>query len=144
MEIITTNAQETEKLGETIGLDLKSGKIKNRVLAFYGDLGSGKTTFIQGLAKGLGIAKRLLSPTFVFCRQYELEKGLLYHVDLYRIKEVQEAQGLGLEEMFADRESVTLVEWADRIKEMLPRERMDIALEYMDNEQRKITIKSIK
>ena len=144
MEIITTNAQETEKLGETIGLDLKSGKIKNRVLAFYGDLGSGKTTFIQGLAKGLGIAKRLLSPTFVFCRQYELEKGLLYHVDLYRIKEVQEAQGLGLEEMFTDRESVTLVEWADRIKEMLPRERLDIALEYMDNEQRKITIKSIK
>jgi len=138
MEIITKSAQETQSLGKKIGLDLKSGSL----LALYGELGSGKTTFIQGLAKGLGIKKRILSPTFVFIRPYPLSpQGTFYHVDLYRINEVTEATGLGLEEIFADPEAITVIEWAERIKEILPQKRREIFFDYLDENQRRIKIK---
>ena len=141
MEFITKSTQETHEAGAKLGRDLKTGKIKKRILAFYGELGSGKTTFIQGLAKGLGIERRLISPTFVFVRRYEKEKGFLYHVDLYRLKRASEARGLDLPDFFADQESFVLLEWADKIKEILPKERIDIFLEYLDEGRRKITIK---
>ncbi|MBU3957294.1 tRNA (adenosine(37)-N6)-threonylcarbamoyltransferase complex ATPase subunit type 1 TsaE [Patescibacteria group bacterium] len=118
MEVLTHSPRETQKLGEKISADLKLGDI----LALYGELGSGKTTFIQGLARGLGIKKRVISPTFVFIRQYPVaghrSPVTFYHVDLYRINEVTEAKGLGLEEIFADPGAIVVIEWADRIKEI--------------------------
>ncbi|MCJ7792791.1 MAG: tRNA (adenosine(37)-N6)-threonylcarbamoyltransferase complex ATPase subunit type 1 TsaE [Candidatus Marinimicrobia bacterium] len=138
MEVITKSAAETQSLGQKIGLDLKPGCL----LALYGELGSGKTTFIQGLAKGLGIKKRILSPTFVFIRPYPLSsKGTFYHVDLYRINKVSEAAGLGLEEIFADPEAITVIEWAERIKPILPQKRTEIFFEYLGDNQRRIKIK---
>ena len=138
MEIITQNAQETQKLGEKIGRDLSSGKTSSRVLCLYGDLGSGKTTFLQGLAKGLGIKRRVVSPTFVFMKQY---KPSFYHVDLYRVNNVKEAKGLGLEELFNDSQSIVALEWAERIKEILPKKRIDIYFDYISENQRKINFK---
>ena len=141
MEIITQSAQETQKLGEKIGRDLKASlSTDKRVVALYGELGGGKTTFIQGLAKGLGIKKRILSPTFVFVRQYPLTKGIFHHVDLYRINNLTDAKGLGLEEIFVDSEAIVAIEWAERIKEILPEERIDIYFEYLGEEKRKIKI----
>jgi len=138
MEVTTKSAAETQSLGQKIGLDLKPG----RLLALYGELGSGKTTFIQGLAKGLGIKKRILSPTFVFIRPYSLSpQGTFYHVDLYRLNEVSEATGLGLEEIFADPEAITVIEWAERIKPILPQKRREIFFEYLGDNQRRIKIK---
>ena len=137
MEVITKNARETQRLGEKIGRRLKKGA----VLALYGELGSGKTTFIQGLARGLGVEKRVISPTFVFVRQYPLSpKGTFYHIDLYRINEVAEASGLGLEEIFTDPEAVVAIEWAEKIDKILPRERTDIFFEYSGEKERKIKI----
>lgn len=141
MEVITKSASETQKLGEKISADLKPGNL----LALYGELGSGKTTFIQGLARGLGIKKRIISPTFVFIRQYPFgfKSRTLYHVDLYRINEAIEAKGLGLEEIFTDKDSMVVIEWADRIKEILPKKRIDVYFEYLEENQRKIKISGL-
>jgi tRNA threonylcarbamoyladenosine biosynthesis protein TsaE len=135
MEIFTQNPQETQNLGEKIGLDLKKGKIKQKTLCFFGDLGSGKTTFIQGLAKGWGVKKRITSPTFVFVKKYTPGFN---HVDLYRIEE--ETKGLGLEEMFTDDQSITVVEWAEKVKNLLPPKRIDLYFDYLSDKERKITI----
>ncbi len=137
MEIITQNPRETQKLGQKIGADLKSGKLKKRILCLFGDLGSGKTTFIQGLAKGLGIKKRITSPTFVFVKKYQPS---FYHVDLYRIEKFEETQNLGLEEIFSDPRVIIAVEWAEKIKKILPKERIDIRFNYLDNKKRRIII----
>ena len=141
MEVITKSAKETQSLGEKVSADLKPGDI----LALYGELGSGKTTFIQGLARGLGIKKRVISPTFVFIRQYPInhKPKMLYHVDLYRINNASEAQGLGLEELFADKDSIVVIEWADRVKEILPKKRTDIYFEYLEENQRRIKISGL-
>lgn len=111
--IITYTAQETQKLGQRIGQSIPAGT----VLALDGELGAGKTTFAQGLALGLGIKERVLSPTFVIFQQYD---GRLpfYHIDAYRLEE-DDIYGIGLEECF-NRRSVTLVEWAERIRSLLP------------------------
>jgi len=132
MEVITKSALETQKLGEKIGRDLKN---KPRILCLYGDLGSGKTTFIQGLAKGLGIKKRVISPTFVFMKQYDPH---FYHVDLYRVSKAEEAKGLGLEEIFSDPQAIIAIEWAEKIKKILPKRRIDICFDYVSENQRKI------
>jgi tRNA threonylcarbamoyladenosine biosynthesis protein TsaE len=139
MEVITKNTQETQKLGEKMGRDLALGKIKTKILCLFGDLGSGKTTFIQGLAKGLGIKKRIISPTFIFIKQYD---SLLYHIDLYRIENLQQAEGLGLEEIFSDPQAVVAIEWAEKIKKILPKKRIDLQFNYLNQKKRKIIIKS--
>jgi len=146
MEIITQSALETQKLGEKIGRNLISQKIKSKIFCLYGDLGSGKTTFIQGVAKGLGIKKRVISPTFMFIRMYQQEhrtkciEQRFYHIDLYRINKVEEAKGLGLQEIFEDKEAIVAIEWVERIKEILPKKRIDIYFDYVSENQRKINI----
>jgi len=138
MEVITQSPGETQKLGQKIGSDLKSGKLKKRIICLYGDLGSGKTTFIQGLAKGLGIKKRITSPTFVFVKKYQPS---FYHVDLYRIEKLEETKGLGLGEIFSDPQALVAIEWAEKIKEMLPKERIDIQFNYLNQNERKVIIR---
>lgn len=140
MEIITQSAKETQKLGEKIGRDLKKESTGPQIIALYGELGGGKTTFIQGLARGLGIKNRVLSPTFVFMRQYQFDGGVFSHVDLYRIESINQAKGLGLEEIFNDSRAVMAIEWAERIKEILPKKRMEIYFEYVDKDSRRIKI----
>jgi len=138
--MVTNSARETQKLGEKISADLKPGSI----LALYGELGSGKTTFIQGLARGLGIKKRIISPTFVFIRQHPITSHwlpvTLYHIDLYRIEKANDIRDLGLKEIFSDPQAIIVIEWADRIKEVLPKKRMDIYFGYRGENKRKIEI----
>ena len=138
MEVITQSPGETQKLGQKIGSDLKSGKLKKRIICLYGDLGSGKTTFIQGLAKGLGIKKRITSPTFVFVKKYQPS---FYHVDLYRIEKLEETKGLGLGEIFSDPQAITAVEWAEKIKEILPKKRINLWFNYLNQNERKVIIR---
>jgi len=133
-------------LGEKIGRDLKPPVI----IALYGELGSGKTTFIQGLAKGLGIKKRITSPTFVFVKKYKnlpsaepcfSNQPNFYHIDLYRIEETKEVKSLGLEEIFSEPKAVVAIEWAEKIKEILPKNRIDIWFNYLNQNKRKIEVK---
>ena len=128
-------------MGEKLARDLASREDGN-ILCLYGQLGSGKTTFTQGFAWGLGITSRLLSPTFIIVRRYQIPKkeSYLYHVDLYRLNKVTEMEEIGLPEIFADPASYTVVEWAERLGELLPNNRIDIRFEVMDDERHIVTI----
>lgn len=131
--MVTTSAKETQKIGAELA---KRGA---RIVCLYGELGSGKTTFAQGFAKGLGITSRLLSPTFIIVRRYDipLSKKYFYHVDLYRVKSIRD---LGLEEIFRDLNAYVVIEWADRLGELLPKERTDAHFLTTEDGKHTITI----
>jgi tRNA threonylcarbamoyladenosine biosynthesis protein TsaE len=110
-------------------------------VAFYGDLGSGKTTFIQGLAKGLGITRRIISPTFIIARHYQIKNGSFYHIDLYRTESKHDLLSVGLDQIIEDKTNIVALEWAEKIGEMLPNKRVEINFEYLGDNKRKIIIK---
>lgn len=122
--------------------ELKNKKTKGIVIALSGDLGAGKTTFVQGLAKELGITQRLTSPTFILIRRYPIKTGILYHLDAYRLSDniKSEIDDLGLAEIISDPRNIVLVEWAEKIKDFLPQDTQWIHFEYVDDAARKITI----
>ena len=99
-------------------------------LALNGDLGAGKTTFTQGLAKGLGVEEEISSPTFTIIKQYDELELPLYHMDVYRIERPEEMEDLGYEEYFYGN-GVTVVEWAENIKELWPKEYLEIRFNYV-------------
>ena len=143
MNITSKSKEETQEIAEKFAKDLKGGE----VLCFYGNLGTGKTTFIQGLAKGLEIKQNITSPTFVLMKKYRSKKQEariknlnFYHLDCYRLGSVEEAQDLGIEEIWDDKKNVIAIEWADKINDILPKERVDICFEHVDENKRKITI----
>ncbi|MBI4062484.1 tRNA (adenosine(37)-N6)-threonylcarbamoyltransferase complex ATPase subunit type 1 TsaE [Candidatus Gottesmanbacteria bacterium] len=127
---ITKSARETAAVGEEIGNKLTSP----RVLCLYGELGSGKTTFVKGLARGLGITSRLLSPTFIIVRRYKLphSPGFLYHLDMYRVEE-REMQELPISDMLSDLDSFVVIEWAEKLGSWLPESRLDIKFSVLPN-----------
>lgn len=137
-EFTTQNAGQTQELAERIAKELKNGEL----LALYGELGSGKTTFVQGLARGLGIKERVLSPSFTLIRQYTLRhtSDTFYHVDLYRLESEKEAEELGLKELWQNPKNICAIEWAEKMEKVLPKKRWDIFFEYLEENQRKITI----
>jgi tRNA threonylcarbamoyladenosine biosynthesis protein TsaE len=136
MDYLTQSAQETKDLGRKIGTNLKTGF----TVALYGDLGSGKTTFLQGLAEGLGVKRPILSPTFIIARDYPLKSGgRFYHFDWYRITGEKEARALGIEELFDD--NIVAIEWADQASKILPKKRLDIYFKQgKEPNQRKIIV----
>lgn len=137
----TTSPKETFCVGETLGRSASAGQ----VFALTGDLGVGKTVFTQGFAKGLGIEEPVNSPTFTIMQIYEDGRLPLYHFDVYRIGSVEEMDEIGFED-YVMGEGVSLIEWAERIQEILPPVYTEIRIE-KDLEQgfdyRKITIQEI-
>ena len=119
------------------------------VLALSGKLGSGKTTFIQGLAASLGIREKVQSPTFVLMKWYKLPRraGLprhLVHIDAYRLESLAEAKHLGLREAFRDRDAIVVVEWADRIMKLIPHDAVWIQFKHgKRTRERIITLKHV-
>jgi tRNA threonylcarbamoyladenosine biosynthesis protein TsaE len=144
-KIITKKSEETAEVGEELARYL-ADREGPRILCLYGQLGSGKTTFTQGFARGLGITSRLLSPTFIIVRRYQIPKKdfYLYHVDLYRLHMVTELAGIGLPEIFSDLASYTVIEWAERLGGLLPDDRIDIHFGVTGDDTHSITIKSTK
>jgi len=144
----TKNAQETQKVGQDLAAYfLKKIEDENFhgpvIVCLYGQLGSGKTTFTQGFARGLGIQNRLLSPTFIISRMYEISSlnRQLVHLDCYRITKESEIRELGFSEQFADKNNLVVIEWADRIKSILPDRRIDITFDtILDDIGHRITI----
>jgi len=131
-------------LGEATGNYLKPGS-QAKVLLLHGDLGSGKTTFVQGLAKGMGVSDRIVSPTFILMRQYELSNQRftkLYHIDLYRLHDAGSLESLSLEELFADPHALIVIEWPQRLGELKPEEALEISFLVVDETRRKIIISS--
>lgn len=138
---ITNSQKETKKLAHEFAKTLKAGD----VIALYGDLGTGKTTFAQGLASGLGVRKKVMSPTFIFMRSYPItfKKNPLtfHHLDLYRGQDEKDFKSLGLDEIFTT-DAIVVLEWADRIKRILPKKRIDIYFENKNGQKRKIKIQT--
>lgn len=116
MVIESHSPQETYALGVKLGREARAGQI----ICLCGDLGVGKTVFTQGFAEGLGIVGPVNSPTFTIVQQYEDGRLPLYHFDVYRIGDVSEMDEIGYEDCFFG-EGVCLIEWPQRIEELLPR-----------------------
>ena len=123
-QIETNSPEETFALGEQLGRAALAGE----VYTLNGDLGVGKTVFTQGFAKGLGIAGPVNSPTFTIVQVYEEGRLALYHFDVYRIGDIEEMDEIGYEDYFYG-DGVCLIEWAELIKELLPKTRTEIAIE---------------
>lgn len=135
--IITKSKEETMLLGKNFGESLGKGDI----LVLFGDLGSGKTTFIQGLAKGLGTKKRIISPTFIIVRHYKIDgPKYFYHIDLYRTFSKNDLLGLGLDEILQDKDSIAAIEWGEKLHELMPKKRIEIYFESLSENERKISI----
>lgn len=131
-EIITKDPKETQKLGMLLAEEIKDG----RVVALSGELGSGKTTFTQGLLRGFGIKGPYTSPTFVIMKKYGKN---IFHIDAYRVEE-QDILDLGWEEIIDEPRNIIIVEWADRIKKSIPRDSLWIKFEWLDKNSRKIKV----
>jgi len=144
-EIITKTAQETKKIGQDLAEKIAKSKSKNNqalAIGLEGELGSGKTTFIQGLARGLGIKEPITSPTFVILKMIELEGGnweYFYHIDCYRINNSDDLLDLDFKEII-NQPSIVVIEWAERVKEILPKNTRWIRFEYLSQNERKITL----
>ncbi len=136
-EVRTTSAEETRAVGEAVASLLRA----RDAVMLVGELGSGKTTFAQGVALGLGIEEQVSSPTFTLVKEYS---GILdlAHIDVYRLDHVQDVVDLGLEELGGG-DDVLLVEWGDAIDELLPQDRLRVELTTgsgLDDDVREIAI----
>ena len=129
----TNNSIETLALGEALGARLRPGD----VVALFGDLGSGKTTLTKGIATGMGLPDDIHSPTFTLIHEH-IGAVPLYHVDLYRLVSENEVEGIGVEE-YIHGGGVTVIEWADRMRPMLPPERLDIDIKMTGDDTREFT-----
>lgn len=123
----TAGPEQTQDLAAALAAVLVDGD----VLVLTGDLGAGKTCFTQGLGRGLGIDDRMTSPTFTLANRYH-GRLTLHHLDVYRLESSAETTDLGLGELFED--GVTVIEWGDKIEDVLPQDRLVIALRYPEPE----------
>ncbi|MGH2739977.1 MAG: tRNA (adenosine(37)-N6)-threonylcarbamoyltransferase complex ATPase subunit type 1 TsaE [Actinomycetota bacterium] len=121
--LATSAAEETKKVAGAIAELLGPGD----VVSLAGDLGAGKTTFVQGAAEALGVTEPVTSPTFVLVREYRSGQVPIYHVDVYRLDRLHEVLDLGFED-FLDPHGVVFVEWGSAVEAVLPEERLDIEL----------------
>lgn len=137
VEIISASAQQTWEMARSIGQTLKPGD----VLALSGELGSGKTCFTGGLARGLGVDDKyqITSPTFTLINEYPA-RYKLFHFDVYRLNSYSEFEDLGYEEYFSNG-GIVVIEWAEKIAQILPPDAIFIQFEYLDENKRKIIVK---
>ena len=144
MELLSTLPRTTKKIAELLAHETLQHRLKLKsalVVGLAGNLGSGKTTFIQGFARGLGIRHRLTSPTFLIIRSYELgirNYKKLYHVDAYRIKKPKELSALGFKEIIADPKNIVLIEWANKVKRLLPKKTLWIQFKHGKKENERL------
>lgn len=134
----TKSAQETREFGKEFAQSMQGGEI----ILLSGDLGAGKTTFMQGFAEGLGISQRIISPTFIIMRSYDIggKVQTLYHIDLYRTESEADLEGLGIREILHDKKAVVAIEWPEKLGSMLPEKRIEIRLETISENERKISL----
>lgn len=137
LQVSTHSAEQTQRLGEALAQVLQPGD----VIWLRGELGAGKTTLAQGIARGLGVQEPVISPTFTLIREH---RGRLpfFHADAYRLDGAEQAADLGLQEYF-ERGGVFAIEWAEHIADALPEERLEVLLEDEVDENRRVTITAV-
>ena len=149
-QITSHSAKETQNLAKKLAISLrkrKNSKKRALILALEGDLGGGKTTFLQGFAKGLGIRQKILSPTFIIMRKFQIPKSKFqkfYHFDCYRIQKSKEILDLGWREIISNPQNIIAVEWADRIRKILPKKTTKIKFKFIDKNTRHFEIVEVE
>ncbi len=141
MEIISCHPSETKEAGKELALKILSSPGKGRILVLRGGLGAGKTTFLQGFARGLNIKRRILSPTFVIFNRFKLKSPHFknfYHFDCYRIENFKEVEALGFKEIVSDSKNIVAVEWPEKIKKILPERVIELEFKILKDDKRKI------
>ena len=136
----STNEAETEKYGFEFAKKISAGA----VICLNGELGAGKTTFVKGLARGFGVTSRIVSPTYVIIREYEVlgsEIKKLYHLDLYRLTSRKDILGINLHQLLNDKSAVTVIEWPRVAENFVPKNAWTIDFESLDVSIRTISIK---
>ncbi len=137
-KVITKNEEETFRLGKKMGRQCLGGEI----FALYGNLGAGKTKFLQGLADGLGIKDKVNSPTFNILKIYNSsgKAKIFCHVDAYRLNSGQDLVSLGIEEFFSSPKTVTAIEWSEKVKDIIPVRAKNIYLKVVSENEREIQL----
>jgi tRNA threonylcarbamoyladenosine biosynthesis protein TsaE len=151
---LTKNPSQTKNLGKILAEEALKTQPKGKalVIGLEGDLGGGKTTFLQGFAKGLGIKEKILSPTFIIMKKYELrstkkqrnlhnfrlQTSYFYHIDCYRVKRPKEILDLGFKEIISNPKNIVAIEWSDRIRKILPKDALILKFEFINKTTREI------
>lgn len=141
MKYIIRSKSDTKKLAKKIAIKLRSGET---TIGLIGQLGAGKTTFIQYIAKALGVKSTVNSPTFNILKFYKTSHPRikqLCHVDAYRLNSIDELIALGVEEFFERDDTVTVIEWADKVRKILPKKTMVINIKIKNENERVFEVK---
>ncbi len=135
---ITNNPEETQKIATELAQQILRRKPGEQavVLALSGDLGAGKTTFLQGFARGLGIEEVVNSPTFVIMKRF----GNFYHIDCYRLEKPEEILEVGFKEIIKDPKNIVAIEWSEKIEKLLPKEIIKINFIHSSSTERELQI----
>jgi tRNA threonylcarbamoyladenosine biosynthesis protein TsaE len=137
LDFFSRSPEQTRRIGMRLGSSLRPGD----VICLQGDLGAGKTTFVQGLAQGWGTLDSVSSPTFIIVNLYRRADGAqLFHMDAYRLDSTPEAEELDLESMLT--QGPLLIEWPERIQGLIPPDRIWLEMEYLADEHRQMRFKS--
>jgi len=158
-ENITSSITQTKKLAEKIAKQVIKKRPEGQafVVGLKGDLGGGKTTFVQGFAKGLKIREKILSPTFVIYKKFPISNFQFpnklqisnskfqnfYHFDCYRVRKSKEILDLGFKEIISNPKNIVIVEWADKIQKIMPKNTLWLNFEFINESTRKITFRKI-
>ncbi len=146
VELITESERETKKLAGLLAQEVIKKPLKNKgvlIIGLEGELGSGKTRFAQGFAKALGIKQRLTSPTFVLIKRYPIPHtpyANLYHIDCYRLNKPRNFLDLDFKEIISNPKNIVLIEWAERVRKILPRNLIWIKFEVISQNKRRLEI----
>ena len=143
MQTQTHNLEKFQAAAAKFSAELTPLSNRATVVGLYGELGSGKTTFVQAVAKAFGVSERVTSPTFLILKSYKLTTNsykLLVHVDVYRLRSSTELARLRFDELLSDPHNLILVEWADKVADLLPKDHFKLHFGFVDENTRKITI----
>ena len=137
MDFFSRSPEQTRRVGSRLGGVLQAGD----VICLQGELGAGKTTFVQGIAQGWGSLDSVSSPTFILVNMYRrADQSQLFHMDAYRLESTPEAEELDLDSMLA--QGALLIEWPERMNGLIPNERLWVNLEHIDEEEREMKFKA--
>ncbi len=144
MQLVSKSPHQTKRFAAQLAHKIASGTSSLPVvIALEGELGAGKTTFVQGFAKALGVTSKVRSPTFLLIKSYKLKNlsyKLLYHVDCYRVRDWRDLVPLEIRSILKDHRNIVLIEWSERVSRLLPAKRVRVHLDHQDARTRHITI----
>lgn len=142
MEFVSHSTQETQNIAAQLARETleKPAGSQAQVIALEGELGAGKTTFVQGFLHSLGIQEKVKSPTFLLMKEYALASHRLYHLDCYRLASSADLIPLEIPSILENPQNIVLVEWPERVDDILPAERTTVHIDHISETERKIII----